>query len=764
MLFARLLRFASIVCLIALISSCGGGMANITPPPPASFQLTVQLSGNGSGTIASKPAGINCGSTCTATFPTGTEVTLTATAAQNSTFSGWSGACNGQSSCTITLTSNTSLGAAFKVTPPDAIAVSVSGNGLGTIVSSPTGINCGTVCTASFNPGTQVTLTAAAGNNSAFAGWTGACSGTSSCKVTVNSSTSVGASFTLTAATLNLTLAGTGTGAVTSNPSGITCGSTCSATFPVGTQVNLSASANPNSYLASWTGACSGSSACALTLNANESVTATINSPLPINHIIFLSQENRSLDSYFGELRKYWADNGYPDQPFDGLPQFNPQPGPVPAIPGCDPSDPFQPPGPTSVFQDCVFDPNATVSSYHLVTQCVENPSPSWNEAHDDWDYNDPTGNNGYTGNGNVYTAGHDSRDEYYNDPTLVQYDTNGIRAMGYYDGGNPHNSSDPGDLNYYYYLATQFATSDRWFSPVMSRTELNRDFLIGATSGGYAYPEASNPNDDHQINSPVIFELLQNAGITWKIYVDPAGSPCETNQTAQCFYDNLSYVHTFVYGQTILNQYSQNLVPISQFFTDLQQGTLPQFAYIEPASTAGLDEHPADYDKSPACCSVQAGANYVSTLINALMQSQSWKDSALIFTYDEFGGFYDHVAPQPMPSPDGTSNPPVDLNPGDVCTKTDGPLCNFGWTGNRVPLIVISPYTKKNYVSHTVMDTTAYLKFTEMRFGLPTLTQRDAAQADMSEFFDFGNPPWMTPPTPPKQNTGGACYLDHLP
>ncbi|MBV8051230.1 MAG: hypothetical protein JOZ80_08590 [Acidobacteriaceae bacterium] len=623
------------------------------------------------------------------------------------------------------------------------------------IASTPAGINCGTSCTAGFKPGTQITLTATAGTNSAFAGWSGACTGTGACTVTLNSNTSVGAAFSLTAATLNLTLAGTGTGTVTSSPSGINCGTTCTATFPPGTQVTLMATAGANSYLVSWGGACSGSTSCTVTLNNNESVTATLNSPLPINHIIFVAQENRSFDHYFGELRKYWADNGYPDQPLDGLPEFNPQPGATPAIPGCNPNDPFQPPGPGSVFQDCLFDPSTTVSSYHLKTQCLENPSPSWNESHDIWNYNDPTGNSSYVGNGNVWSAGHDSRNEYYFGNTL-QYDTNGVRAMGYYDAD---------DLNYYYFMASQFATSDRWFSPVMSRTELNRDFFIAATSAGRAYPSGPNdPADNTQIDAPVIYELLQNAGISWKIYVDPAGSPCESNPTPDCFYTYLSYVHTFKYGQTILNQYSQNLVPISQFFTDLQQGTLPQFAYIEPASSAGLDEHAADFDTTPPCCSVQAGANYVSSLINTLMQSTSWKDSVLFLTYDEFGGFYDHVAPQPMASPDGTNNPPVDLHAGDVCTQVGGPLCNFNWTGYRVPLLVISPFTKKNYVSHTVMDTTAYLKFTENRFGLPNLTQRDAAQADMSEFFDFGNPPWMTPPTPPKQNTGGACYLDHLP
>jgi phospholipase C len=84
--------------------------------------------------------------------------------------------------------------------------------------------------------------------------------------------------------------------------------------------------------------------------------------------------------------------------------------------------------------------------------------------------------------------------------------------------------------------------------------------------------------------------------------------------------------------------------------------------------------------------------------------------------------------------------------------------------TGFRVGTIVVSPFSRKNFVSHTVMDHTAILKFIETRFGLSSLTQRDAAQPDMSEFFDFQNPPWMVPPTPPAQPTNMACYFDHLP
>jgi phospholipase C len=104
----------------------------------------------------------------------------------------------------------------------------------------------------------------------------------------------------------------------------------------------------------------------------------------------------------------------------------------------------------------------------------------------------------------------------------------------------------------------------------------------------------------------------------------------------------------------------------------------------------------------------------------------------------------------------------PTDLLPGDICTVATGPTCSFDYTGYRVPLIVISPFSKKNYVSHKVADLTAMLKLVETRFGLNPLTGRDAAQIDMSqEFFDFVNVPWATPPTPPVQNEGGVCSLD---
>jgi phospholipase C len=482
-----------------------------------------------------------------------------------------------------------------------------------------------------------------------------------------------------------------------------------------------------------------------LTLTTNQQVTATFNLSQGINvlnHIVFLAQENRSFDHYFGELREYWAQNGYPDQSFDGLPQFNPTSGPPPlygpppAIPGCDPNSP--PP------EDCAFDPSNPVTSYHLITQCIENPSPSWNEGHVDWNYYDPEGQAPANLDGFVWTAGHDGRADKF-------YDVDGIRAMGYYDGG---------DLNYYYFMASNFATSDRWFNPAITRTHPNREYLIAGTSQGYAYPVGTDNNDKKLLTATTIFQELQAAGVSWKIYVDPTNSGCSGPPYDPSCLLGLSYVQFFQWGQTIPTQYPNNIAPISQYFTDLANGTLPQVAQIEPATDAGYDEHPSVSDSEPN--DIQRGANYVSTLINGLMTSTSWPDSAFILTFDEGGGLYDHVSPQATVSPDGIK--PVDLLPGDICTATTGPTCDFVYTGYRVPLIVVSPYTQKNYVSHTVADLTAILRFIETRFNLPTLTKRDAAQMDMTEFFNFSNPVWLTPPTPPDQDTNGACYLNKLP
>jgi phospholipase C len=481
-------------------------------------------------------------------------------------------------------------------------------------------------------------------------------------------------------------------------------------------------------------------------MNASYTVTATFNISQTVkvlNHIIFMAQENRSVDHYFGSLRAYWKANGFADRSFDGLPQFNPTSGiaplygPPPTNPGCDPA--YPPPN------DCTIDSSSPkIASYHLITQCIENPSPSWNESHADWNVTNPVSPTA-TLDGYVWTNAHDARNM-----TPRYYDTNGIRAMGYYESS---------DLNYYYYMAAQFATSDRWFSPVMTRSQPNREYLMAATSQGYAYPIGTDSGDQSLLTATTIFQRLETAGISWKIYVNTQNTACASNPTPQCLL-TLSYVQNFQWGQSIPTTYPQNIATMQQYFSDVQNDTLPAVAMIEPASAAGLDEHGSDSDQYPI--DIQLGAQYVSTLVNALMKSSSWKSSAFILTYDEFGGLDDHVAPQPAVSPDGIK--PQDLITNDICTTTTGPTCDFVYTGYRVPLLVISPYAQKHYVSHTVMDGTAILKLIETRYNLTPLTKRDAAQKSMTEFFNFNFPPWMTPPTPPAQTTSGACYLNKLP
>ena len=686
--------------------------------------------------ISSNPAGINCGQACSASFASGTQVLLTASPMGNSFFAGWSGGCSGSGVCKVTLMQNTSVMATFSASP--VLTVILGGTGKGGVASNPSGIDCGPTCSGSFKAGTQVTLTETPAANSYFAGWSvSTCNNSPTCVLTINTNQQVTATFNLLPV-LSVSLAGTGMGTISSNPSGINCAPTCTANFNAGTQVTLTETAATNSSFVGWAGGgCSGNSpTCVLTINTNQQVMATFNTSPNItvlNHIIIMIQENRSLDHYFGAMRQYWASNDIPDQSFDGLAQFNPTEGapplqgPAPTNPGCDPAFPFP-------ANDCTVDDNSPmVASFPMISMCIENPSPSWNEDHVDWNLTNPVSPKA-TLNGFVFTAAHDARTQ---QPPFS--DTNGIRAMAHYDGG---------DLPFYYSMASSFGTSDRWFSPVMARSPANRMYAVAATSVGHVYGASG-------LTNPTIFDLLQSAGVTWKVYVTDltyAKPPVQD-----------SYVNNF----TMAAKYPQNFVPVSQFLTDSQNGTLPSVSYIDAGYNSGRDEHPGLDDGAPGG-SVQVGSQYVSTLINGLMRSTSWQDSVFILTWDEFGGFYDHVPPQPTVSPDGIK--PIDLLPGpppngpDICVKTTGPTCNFVYTGYRVPLIVISPFSKKNYVSHTVADYTAWLKLVETRFNLPSLTKRDAAQMDMTEFFDFTNVPWRIPPVPPTQPTGGECYLNHLP
>ena len=242
--------------------------------------LTVIRQGTGNGAVTSNPPGINCGPTCSAPFDSGTVVTLTATPATGSTFDGWTGGgCTGTDPCTITLTASTTVFARFGVTSGGTqftLSVTRQGSGSGTVTSSPAGIDCGGTCSAAFDSGTVVTLTATPATGSTFDGWTGGgCAGTGPCTLTLTADTTVTATFSVRRVTLSVFRQGLGSGTVASSPAGIDCGATCSATYDSGTVVTLTATPGLLSAFVGWSGGCSGTGPCTVTLTGNTSVTAT---------------------------------------------------------------------------------------------------------------------------------------------------------------------------------------------------------------------------------------------------------------------------------------------------------------------------------------------------------------------------------------------------------------------------------------------------------------------------------------------------------
>ena len=369
----------------------------------------------------------------------------------------------------------------------------------------------------------------------------------------------------------------------------------------------------------------------------------------PVNHIVVLMQENRSYDSYFGQLH------------FEG--QVNSPPEPVKGNP------------------NPVIGTGPPIKPFHKASYCeTADLNHSWLGTH--LEINNGA-MNGFTTQ-NV-------------DPT----DPTGSRAMGSYNNS---------DLPYYYALANAFGIGDRYFASVPGPTFPNRFYLLAGTSFGHIQNDLPPPGGWTQ---PTVFRSLTNAGVSWKVY-----------------YSQLPFAALFADVQ----QHPQNLAPISQYFADAKTGHLPQVAFVDPTFIAGVnietDEHPPS--------NIQVGEAFSAQVVNALLASPNWPDSAMFLTYDEHGGFYDRVAPPAAPVPDNIPPP-----------AGSGPY-TFNMYGVRVPVTVISPYAIAHHVDHTVYDHTSILRFIELRFGLSALTNRDASANPMLGFFDFSHPDLLTPPSLP--------------
>ncbi len=287
-----------------------------------------------------------------------------------------------------------------------------------------------------------------------------------------------------------------------------------------------------------------------------------------------------------------------------------------------------------------------TVTPQHALLPTTTDLSHTWQSIHSEW-------NNG-------------AMDGFYT--------TDGSTALTYYDGS---------DLSYYYSMADAFTLCGNFFCSVLGPTVPNRLSLVSGTAGG----NTTDTLSPGSVDWPTIVDVLDAHQVSWKCY--NLGLGLGSTGSLEHF-NGLTFFKKWQNDQRL--QFTED-----DYKADLQSGTLPQVSFL--ITEALISEHP------PA--DIQSGQHSMSEVINALMSSSSWSSSALFLTYDEGGGFFDHVAP-----------PQLDA---------------YG-LGLRVPMLVISPYAKRGYVSGQLYEHNSILKFIERRFDLPSL-------ASINHQFDISTP-----------------------
>jgi phospholipase C len=259
-------------------------------------------------------------------------------------------------------------------------------------------------------------------------------------------------------------------------------------------------------------------------------------------------------------------------------------------------------------------------------------------------------------------------------------------------------------DLPFYYWLASTYALADRHFASLRSGTFPNRAFMLLGTNAGVRETGSARPDP----STPSIMGALEKAGLTWAAYSD-----------GPLFSGAFAWSHDQPGGYCF-----------NDFFSRLDSGTLPNVTFVDGTEQM-TDDHPT--------ADLQRGERWLRDIYQHAIKSPQWPRMAIIWVYDEGGGFADHVPP-----PTACVARPEDAE--------------YFELGPRVPLVVISPWARPHFVSHVVQEHTSITRFIETVFGLPALTARDANSSALLDMFDFScTPAMLTPPAAPAAGRRGC-------
>jgi len=422
-----------------------------------------------------------------------------------------------------------------------------------------------------------------------------------------------------------------------------------------------------------------------------------------IEHIVLLMQENRSFDHYFGAMSGV---RGFDDaSPVFRQQGFTPGTGPTPD-------------GHLTPFR------LSTTHGAALHGVAVNDPTHDWAPQHQCW-------NNG-------------AMDRWVTTHLAANGPVNGPATMGYYTRE---------DIPVHYALADAFTVCDHYFSSLMGPTDPNRLYWISGTidpdgehGGPLLYTPTTKPGAP-QYSWTTYPEVLEEAGVSWKVYQD------ETVEVlSEKFLSGMLERFTAFAGDDAepLRAKGVKTKYPHDFKHDVEHGTLPSVSWIVPSLLTC--EHPA----LPAAF----GAMGIMHVLDILTSNPAvWEKTALIVSYDENGGFFDHVPP-PVPPP-GTPGEYVSV-PIDGVQDAEGITGPVG-LGFRVPSLVISPFTRGGLVASEVFDHTSQLRLVERRFGVPVpnlSAWRRQTVGDMTSAFDFGRPPRDSRPRLPDPGFGGLKAL----